>query len=147
MLAARHPSLRIIEAGLSEPRVNATGHGNQEIGAEEKAALLEQDRLLEQIEPRLGLKPYPARKITITFSKPNDDIGFLIKDRGKGFGSQHYFSSEPATRNQPLGRRILLARKISFDHLMYTFMPQASISRLTSSRKIVVTLRMRSLES
>jgi len=89
------------------------------IDYDEKSKLTAQERLQDEIKHRLTLEQYRNKYVEVEITKSHDNIRFSVKDQGNGFCLQDYLevSKERAFDNH--GRGIALARKISFDQLIY----------------------------
>ena len=116
-LACPDSQARVI--GLFELLINAIEHGNLGLGYDEKAALLAQGGLDEEIDRRSALPEYAARYVTTTFRRYPDRIEIEIEDQGDGFVWQPYLDSDPNRAAALHGRGIAIARQLSFDHLEY----------------------------
>lgn len=77
--------------GLKELITNAIEHGNLGISYKEKGDLLEEDRLMDEIERRLALPENRDKKAVLSMERSLEDeeelasIKFTIEDMGDGF--------------------------------------------------------------
>lgn len=105
--------------GLFELMVNAVEHGNLGITYDEKTALIDNDRLSDEIEHRLSLPEYRDKVVTVDLSLVGDEIEVIIRDQGNGFEFADYlqFSIERALDNH--GRGIMMANHSGFNSMEY----------------------------
>jgi CheY-like chemotaxis protein len=106
--------------GLYELLVNAVEHGNLGISYDEKTDLLKRVQLKQEIQRRLELPEYHERYVQVDIRHCRNELNVVIQDMGEGFEFEKYleFSVERALDNH--GRGIMMANKMSFDHLEYS---------------------------
>lgn len=119
LLAKASPAPEKVATGLFELIVNAIEHGNLEVSYEEKTQLQSQDRWEYELERRLADPVLGRRKVTVEMQRGSDCLRFTIRDEGRGFDWQHFQDSSPDTLLSSHGRGILIARKLSFDQVVY----------------------------
>lgn len=113
------PDPRSAVLGLAELMVNGIEHGNLGITCEQKAELLREDRLGEEIRLRQALPQYALRCVNLSFERHVDKLCFEVRDEGDGFDYHKYLELDPARAFEPNGRGIALARMMSFNTLEY----------------------------
>lgn len=121
VLANTYPEPNKVLSGIMELLNNAIEHGKLEIGFELKKNLQEKEIYNEEIQRRLNLPEYKNKKIKIIYEKFEDEIHLWIEDNGSGFDFNQYQSNSRHTENLFLssGRGILIAKRISFDEVIY----------------------------
>ena len=119
VLARTCPEPEVAVIGLTELMVNAVEHGNLGITYDEKTVLRNQARWDEEIERRLSMPEYAGRTAEVRFERRDDEVRFVICDRGAGFEWPRYFDIDPARAFDTHGRGILMARHFSFHSLEY----------------------------
>ncbi|SFX43706.1 response regulator [Marinospirillum alkaliphilum] len=109
-----------VSIGLYELLINAVEHGNLGISYDEKTRLIETQQLKEEINRRLEQPQFKDRLARVTLMRNPESLVFTIEDQGAGFDFEQYleFSLDRALDNH--GRGIMVASKISFDHLQYS---------------------------
>ncbi|MDX1949442.1 MAG: response regulator [Rickettsiales bacterium] len=107
--------------GLTALLINAIEHGNFEIGFEEKAKLLLENRYDEEIENRAKNPVNIDKKVIIElFKKEKEGIySVVIKDEGKGFNWEEYLDFEPSRMTDPNGRGIAMAHIMNPNSIEY----------------------------
>lgn len=105
--------------GLMELMLNAVEHGNLGITYQEKTQLIEQDRLQEEIEHRLSLPGFAARRVKVTLENTASAIKFTINDEGDGFAWQNFLEMNIERLMDNHGRGIALSKSIAFSELEY----------------------------
>jgi len=118
-LANMFPQPERTISGLSALMINAVEHGNLEIGYKLKTQLLEQERLIDEIDERLEQAPFSARVGEISLIKDKDKIVTTISDQGHGFDWHPYLTINIDRVFDLHGRGIAMAREVSFDKLEY----------------------------
>ena len=118
MLSGQFPEPQRVSTGVWELISNAIEHGNLKIDFEEKADLLQSGNYIEEIARRLRTEPYSLRLADVEFRRTRTMIRIRVSDQGAGFDFTKYFDdSRPLTG--PNGRGIFIARKFSFDKVVY----------------------------
>lgn len=118
-LASICPNPQQVVNGLSELLMNAVEHGNLQIDYDDKAQLIADDRLFEEIKFRLNLAQYKNKVVKVFWEKNQDVIRFTIKDEGEGFSPEKYLQLDPNRATHPHGRGIAMARMLSFNQLEF----------------------------
>ncbi|UTH76157.1 response regulator [Chromobacterium sp. IIBBL 290-4] len=108
-----------VATGLFELLVNAIEHGNLEISYEQKSLLIAEGSWEQELESRLQDPAFRERTVSVEFSRHADHLSFVIEDMGPGFDWEYYQNAEPSSLMNSHGRGILIARKLSFDNLLY----------------------------
>ncbi|MBV8680731.1 MAG: response regulator [Aquitalea sp.] len=108
-----------VATGLFELMVNAIEHGNLAISYQEKTRLQAEGEWEAELERRLNDPELGQREVSITFLRQPGWLNFTIQDMGAGFDWQQYEDSPAASLLASHGRGILIARKLSFDHVEY----------------------------
>lgn len=119
MIANTCPDPNRVVTGLFELMINAVEHGNLGITYQEKTALRQTNKLLDEIEHRLSLPEYTNRLATVEYRRNNAHLEFHITDQGDGFDWQEYMDFNPKRMFDSHGRGIAMANKLIFDHLEY----------------------------
>lgn len=102
-------------AGIVELLVNAIEHGNLELRAGEKQALLEQGLWRREIDRRLATSPWCDRSVTATLATDADGWVITVEDMGPGFGAATGVAVGPSDLR---GRGIAVARA-AFDTVQW----------------------------
>lgn len=105
--------------GIKELLINAIEHGNLDIDYDLKSELNSRGVWREEVEKRLALPEYAARKVRIYFYQRADHIELIVKDEGKGFDWQKYTQIDPSRTVDTQGRGISIASLKCFDELNY----------------------------
>jgi anti-sigma regulatory factor (Ser/Thr protein kinase) len=98
-----------VAIGLSELFINAVEHGCLDIGFEEKGMLLEQGKLVDEIERRQKMKSYSKLFVTVNFSRDDEHLYFVVRDPGKGFDHEFHMR-EHNLHDRKHGRGIVMAK-------------------------------------
>ena len=106
--------------GLLELMINAVEHGNLEISYEEKSKLCRADGWQAEVERRLALPEYLARRAYVRVKLAENKVRFVVRDQGQGFSWSRFLDVEPERAFEPNGRGISLARRIAFSDLRYS---------------------------
>ena len=112
MVANSCPDPKKVIIGISEIMINAVEHGNLGISFEEKSNHLLKGTLKNEIEHRLGLPEYQAKKATLTLDRIEDHISITITDEGNGFNWKEYLQLSPERAMHPNGRGIAMANMV-----------------------------------
>lgn len=96
-------------AALFELLINAVEHGNLEISYDEKSRLLAEGRLSEEIKRRLKRPEYASRRVEIRVEQSPRGFEVLIRDEGRGFTPESYFTVDESRLFDSHGRGILFA--------------------------------------
>lgn len=118
MLATHCPDPERVAAGIWELLSNAIGHGNLEIGFEEKTMLLESGAFADEVDRRLASLQYARRIARVEFERTKSTIRLTVIDEGRGFDFTSFLKQDAAAE-RPNGRGILIVAKVSFDRLTY----------------------------
>jgi hypothetical protein len=118
MLATNYPSPERAAVGIWELLSNAIEHGNLEIDYNEKTALLEGGRLVEEITRRLRLPRYADRVARVEFKRTGKAIHLRVSDQGPGFDFEAFQTASIAL-DRPNGRGISIARNLCFERVTY----------------------------
>jgi anti-sigma regulatory factor (Ser/Thr protein kinase) len=119
LLSSAYPDSDLVVVGLTELLINAVEHGNLEIGYQKKSELIANGQWQEEVERRLAIAPYAARRVDVMFQRQPGEIRLNIKDQGKGFDWMRYLDIHPDRVYDTHGRGIAIARQVSFDELDY----------------------------
>jgi CheY-like chemotaxis protein len=118
-LAQLCPNPKVAVLGIAELLVNAIEHGNLGITCAEKAELMREDRLSQELQRRMGDPRWQGRRASIDVERKKGALQFTISDQGEGFDFRPYLELDPARAFEPNGRGIALARMMSFSALEY----------------------------
>ena len=118
MLALACPNSDLVAIGLQELLVNAVEHGNLEISAEEKQALIIEGRWREEVERRLNAPEYAGRVVLVNFQRGERLIAITVQDDGAGFDYSTYVDADVPSDGYR-GRGIAMARDLSFSSIAY----------------------------
>jgi CheY-like chemotaxis protein len=118
-LSGFYPQPQRVFLGIAELLINAVEHGNLGISYQEKTKLLQEDRWEGEIERRLALPEYAAKKVEVRLEHKPHEIRLTISDCGAGFDSRSYMEMSPERAFDPNGRGIAMSRMMSFDSLEY----------------------------
>ncbi|MGC4087062.1 MAG: SpoIIE family protein phosphatase [Polyangiaceae bacterium] len=105
--------------GISELLLNAVEHGNLEIGGLQKAFLLEEGLLAQEISLRLRDPRFSGRRAQVVFRRHAEHIEICCQDQGPGFDWRRALGPSLEDVQTPRGRGIALSRKLAFDSLDY----------------------------
>jgi len=119
VLANACPDAESTVIGLTELLVNAVEHGNLGITYDEKSALLNEGRWMDEVERRLTLPENRSKRVDVRFLRSDDELRFIICDRGNGFEWTRYLDIDPRRAFDRHGRGILMARHVSFSAIEY----------------------------
>jgi CheY-like chemotaxis protein len=119
LLAQLCPRPGTAALGLVEVLVNAVEHGNLAISYAEKSALKRENRMEQELERRLAVPEYAARRARVEFERAADRLRFTVTDEGHGFEWSAFLEMDPRRAFDPNGRGIALARAMSFDRLEF----------------------------
>ncbi|HMV42268.1 MAG TPA: response regulator [Leptospiraceae bacterium] len=119
VIASLYPDPENVVIGISDLFANAIEHGNLNITYEEKTKLLEEGKLLKEIDYRLSLPENKLKKVRVKFQKSAKEIRLRIIDQGNGFDFQKYLNLDELKLFESHGRGIYLAKKMSFDQIFY----------------------------
>ncbi|WP_029933857.1 response regulator [Thiomicrospira pelophila] len=106
--------------GLFELMVNAVEHGNLAITYDEKTQLINEGRLIDEVQQRLADDTYRDKVVALTLDVRAAEIDVTIRDMGEGFDFEQYlnFSLERMLDNH--GRGIMMANQAGFKKLEYS---------------------------
>jgi len=119
MLSLAYPVPEDIAIGILELIINSIEHGNLEISFDEKSELIAHNKLHEEIENRLKIKPYKDRRVIINFAKESTSIVLKISDEGQGFNFAKYMNCGIVRPTASHGRGIYLSRKLCFHEVTF----------------------------
>lgn len=105
--------------GLQELMVNAVEHGNLCLSYADKSQLLLVEGWEQEVARRLALPEYSARVVEVRFTRQAGELRFVIRDQGDGFDWRGYLDFAPERAFDLHGRGIAMARKLSFDSVVY----------------------------
>lgn len=114
-LSQYFPQPQRVVFGIVEMLVNAVEHGNLDVRYDDKSALLRAGTWEAEINRRLELPEYRARRVRVELRKSDDRISLNIRDEGKGFDWQPYLEIQPERVFDLHGRGIAMSRMTSFD--------------------------------
>lgn len=118
-IANQCPNPRLASIGISEILLNAIEHGNLNINYQYKTHLHETEEWLKEIDKRLALPKYRNKFVTVVFNKNKTNINIRVTDEGQGFDWKQYEKLDSNRLFDNHGRGIVIARNISFEHLIY----------------------------
>ena len=118
-LAQLCPDPKVAVLGIAELLVNAIEHGNLGISCTEKAQLMREDRLAQELQRRLSLPEWSGKRAYISVERHANELEFRVVDQGEGFDFRPFLELDPARAFEPNGRGIALARMMSFTSLEY----------------------------
>ncbi len=118
-LARVCPRSQFLAVGLAEMFTNAVEHGNLGITYEEKARLIVEKRLAQEVEARQDAPANRDKVVTVLFERLPGAARFTVRDEGKGFDWRRYMELDTARAFAAHGRGIAMARRLSFDSLEY----------------------------
>lgn len=119
LIAALCPDPVNTVVGLTELIVNAVEHGNLGITYEEKSELNALGRWYDEMERRLSLPEHASKFVDVEFERDEKQIRITVRDAGQGFDFHRYLDPDPGRVFDTHGRGIVIARRLSFDHLEY----------------------------
>lgn len=105
--------------GISELLINAVEHGNLDIKYEEKSRLVALEQWQQEVDRRLQLDEYKAKKVLVRFKRDGRFNRILIKDEGNGFDWQNYLELDPRRAFDSHGRGIAMAKMMSVEKIKY----------------------------
>ena len=106
--------------GLFELMVNAVEHGNLAITYDEKTQLLNEGRLIDEVQQRLTDDAYRDKVVALTLDVRAAEIDVTIRDMGAGFDFEQYLSFSLERMLDNHGRGILMANQAGFKKLDYS---------------------------
>lgn len=118
MLALNTPDPARASLGFWELFSNAVEHGNLGIDMDEKARLMLNGRLMEEIDRRQLEEPYCDRCVRVHFCARPAEVTIRVVDQGEGFDHLRMLSFDPSP-DRPNGRGIQMALQMCFDSLRY----------------------------
>jgi len=118
-LAQHFPQPQRVLFGIVEMLINAVEHGNLAVNYDEKSALLRCARWEEEVNRRIGLPEFSARRVHVDLHKKADCITLTIRDEGNGFDWQPFLEIQPERVFDLHGRGIAMSRVTSFDAIEY----------------------------
>lgn len=118
-LARVCPRSQFLAVGLAEMFTNAVEHGNLGITYEEKARLIAEKRLAQEVAARQDAPANRDKVVTVLFERLPGAARFTVRDEGKGFDWRRYMDLDAARAFAAHGRGIAMARRLSFDSLEY----------------------------
>jgi CheY-like chemotaxis protein len=119
-LANQCENAEAVSVGLSELMVNAVEHGNLDIGYAEKSSLLLKSAWETEINRRLALPQYAARRARVRLERRSTELALTITDCGAGFDWREYLEISAKRAFDIHGRGIALARQLAFASLEYS---------------------------
>lgn len=125
------PNPKAAVLGIAELMINGIEHGNLGITCAEKAALLREDRLGQELARRQQLQEYAGRRVRLCFDRVPEELRFVVSDEGRGFDFRSYLELDPARAFEPNGRGIALARMMSFTRLEYQGVGNVVVATIT----------------
>ena len=105
--------------GLNELLLNAVEHGNLEISYAEKTKLVIAGTWAAEVQRRLELAEYRARRVVVDVDAVGDQVVFTIKDEGPGFAWEGYLELAAERATDPHGRGIALSMLMAFSSVTY----------------------------
>ena len=105
--------------GYSELLINAVEHGNLGITYAEKTALMNEGRLIEEIDSRLRHPNFAERMVVVALERTATTFAVTITDQGSGFDWQNYVEFSPERAFDLHGRGIAMSKALSFDRMEY----------------------------
>ncbi|WP_051305925.1 response regulator [Desulfogranum mediterraneum] len=118
-LANCFPDAERALTGISELLFNAIEHGNLGIDYDQKTELMDSNSWRDEVERRLALPEYTAKKATVIFERKGDSYYLQITDQGKGFNWKSFMEFDPSRASHNHGRGIAMANIIAFDRVIY----------------------------
>jgi len=97
---------------ICELLVNAVEHGNLGIGYEEKSRLIEENRLMNEIQHRIRLPEYKNKYVTVDVMRQPDSLKVLVEDEGRGFDFTRFLYFDESRVFDNHGRGIALANSM-----------------------------------
>ena len=74
---------------------------------------------MDEVERRLTLPENRGKRVDVQFIRSDDELRFVICDRGNGFEWTRYLDIDPRRAFDRHGRGILMARHVSFSSIDY----------------------------
>jgi len=117
-LSVYFPQPQRVCLGISELLINAVEHGNLGISYAEKSRLMEQGGWEDEIERRLSIPEFSAKKVKVKLERQQHEMRLTIVDDGAGFDCSRFMQISAERAFDPNGRGIAMSR-MSFDALEY----------------------------
>lgn len=119
VLSSFYPQPQRVLLGITELLINAVEHGNLDISYQDKSRLLLEGKWEAEVELRLALPKYAAKKVEVRLEQNSQEISLFISDCGEGFDSRQYMEISPERAFDPNGRGIAMSKTLSFDSIEY----------------------------
>jgi hypothetical protein len=94
-------------------------HGNLELTFADKTRLMQERRLLAEVQERLERPEYRDRTAVATLLREPGGLTLTVEDEGPGFDWLPYLELAPDRAFHTHGRGIAMARALSFDEIAY----------------------------
>jgi DNA-binding response OmpR family regulator len=120
MLAPLFPQPELALKGVAALLLNAVEHGRLRIGFEKKAALLQENRWVEEIRKLERAPQFASQHVEVDIERLGNRCRLSIRDPGEGFDWRKFIDLSPDRATAKNGRGIAQARISSFDKLMYS---------------------------
>jgi CheY-like chemotaxis protein/anti-sigma regulatory factor (Ser/Thr protein kinase) len=119
LLVRIYPDPERVAVGVWELLINAVEHGNLELTFADKTRLMQERRLLAEVQERLERPEYRDRTAVATLLREPGGLTLTVEDEGPGFDWLPYLELAPDRAFHTHGRGIAMARALSFDEIAY----------------------------
>ncbi len=106
------PSLDGADLVIWELMTNAIEHGILDINFAQKSALIEQDKVNEEIDKRLQDPKYLKKYATVEIKSYEDEVVVFVCDNGKGFKWKDFLNKDISEIKGLHGRGIPISEKL-----------------------------------
>ncbi len=119
LLVRVYPDPERVAVGVWELLINAVEHGNLELAFADKTRLMQERRLLAEVQERLERPEFRDRTAVATLLREPGGLTLTVEDEGPGFDWLPYLELAPDRAFHTHGRGIAMARALSFDEITY----------------------------
>jgi hypothetical protein len=118
-LSGFYPDPKSASLGIRELMLNAVEHGNLGISYSDKTALMQRDEWEQEVQRRLALPQQQGVYATVAMRRASSTLILRVEDRGAGFDWSCFMEFDTARVRHPHGRGIAMARRVSFDDMVF----------------------------
>jgi CheY-like chemotaxis protein/anti-sigma regulatory factor (Ser/Thr protein kinase) len=119
LLVRIYPDPERVAVGVWELLINAVEHGNLELTFADKTRLMQERRLLAEVQARLERPEFRDRTAVATLLREPGGLTLTVEDEGPGFDWLPYLELAPDRAFHTHGRGIAMAKALSFDEITY----------------------------
>lgn len=119
LLAKAFPDPERVSMGVWELLINAIEHGNLEITYEEKTKLMQERRMLAEVNERLERPAFRERRAKALLERDLEGLRLIVEDEGPGFDWTPYLELSADRAFHTHGRGIAMAKALCFEEVRY----------------------------